>query len=68
MPVGARVTVNGVGWGSTPVTIAYAALGNARIRVSKDGFLSAERAVNLTPESPARSLRFALRALDEPEE
>src|SRR5262245_5499520 len=51
-PPGARVTVDGVGWGKTPVTIRYLASGTKRIRVSMVGFLSEERDASI----PSRGL------------
>jgi cytoskeletal protein RodZ len=42
-PAGAQVTVNGIGWGPSPVTISYLPPGDKRIRVSKDGFVAEER-------------------------
>lgn len=46
-PAGARVTVNGIAWGVTPLTIRYLPTGDKRIRVSKDGYAAEERAVRL---------------------
>jgi cytoskeletal protein RodZ len=46
-PAGARVTVDGIGWGVTPVTIRYLAPGIKRIRVSKEGYASIEREVSV---------------------
>lgn len=46
-PEGARVTVNGIGWGVSPVTIRYLPPGDKRIRVSKDGYAAAERMLPL---------------------
>jgi cytoskeletal protein RodZ len=37
-PPGARVTVNGIGWGMSPVAIRHLPPGNKLIRVSKDGY------------------------------
>jgi transcriptional regulator with XRE-family HTH domain len=42
-PAGARVTVNGVGWGVAPVTIRYLPAGDKRVRVSKEGYVAQER-------------------------
>jgi transcriptional regulator with XRE-family HTH domain len=42
-PPGARVTVNGIGWGTSPIAIKHLPPGDKRIRVSKDGYGSAER-------------------------
>lgn len=61
VPSGARVTVNGVGRGVTPVTIRRLPLGEKRVRVSKDGYRSQEWAVRLTRGDPERSLELELR-------
>jgi cytoskeletal protein RodZ len=42
-PAGARVTVNGIGWGISPVTIRHLPPGDKRIRVSKEGYEASER-------------------------
>ena len=47
-PAGAQVTVNGVRWGDTPLTIRYLAPGDKRVRLTRDGYVSAERIVRLT--------------------
>jgi cytoskeletal protein RodZ len=44
-PRGARVTVNGIGWGETPVTIRHLPPGRKQIRVALDGYDSVERIV-----------------------
>ena len=54
-PEGARVTVNGIGWGTTPANIRYLDPGAKRIRVSKEGYVAVEREFNL-----ARGRRQAL--------
>lgn len=46
-PAGARVTVDGVGWGVTPVTIRHLSPGVKVIRVTKDGYVGQEREVRL---------------------
>jgi cytoskeleton protein RodZ len=46
-PEGARVTVNGVGWGTSPVTIRYLTTGDKRIRVSKEGYLATEQVLHV---------------------
>jgi cytoskeletal protein RodZ len=46
-PEGARVTVDGIGWGVTPVTIRHLPPGSKRIRVSKDGYATTERVVSV---------------------
>ena len=47
-PRGARVTVNGIGWGTTPVTIRNLPAGVQRVRVVKDKYVSEERVVQLS--------------------
>jgi PEGA domain len=48
------VTVNGIGWGVTPVTIRYLPEGDKRIRVSKDGYITEEQVVHLAEGHPIR--------------
>jgi cytoskeletal protein RodZ len=59
-PPGARVTVNGVGWGSTPLTIRYLPLGQKRVRVTKDGYISQERTMSVDGRRPSATLRVTL--------
>lgn len=47
-PPGARVTVNGIGWGVTPVTIHHMPAGDKRIRVSKEGYASQEQVLRIS--------------------
>jgi cytoskeletal protein RodZ len=51
-PAGARVTVNGIGWGTTPVTIRFLPAGQKRIRVTKEGYASEERMMRLIDGQP----------------
>ena len=44
-PEGARVTVDGIGWGTSPLAIRHLPPGDKRIRVSKPGYGSSERVV-----------------------
>jgi transcriptional regulator with XRE-family HTH domain len=60
---GARVTVNGIGWGSTPLIIRYLPPGPKRIRATKDGYRTAERTVELTPGRSDLAVRLELRPL-----
>jgi hypothetical protein len=59
-PSGARVTVNGVGWGETPVAIRYLPMGLLRVRVAKPDYRTQERTVLLTYEQPSTMLRLSL--------
>ena len=62
-PPGARVTVNGVGWGETPVAIRYLPFGTVRVRVVKENHRAQERVVELTASNPANTLRVTLPAI-----
>ena len=46
-PEGARVTVNGIGWGSSPARIPYLEPGQKTIRVSKEGYVAVERVLQV---------------------
>ena len=59
-PAGARVTINGMGRGTTPLTIANVPLGLHRIRVTLDGFLGQERTAHLDPSRPNADVRISL--------
>ena len=59
-PAGAHVTVNGIQWGQTPVTIRYLEPGEKLVRLTKDGFASAERRLVLTPEQPTHDVMVSL--------
>jgi hypothetical protein len=59
-PAGARVTVNGIRWGQTPLTVRHLAPGEKRVRISKDGYTSAEQRLQLTPENPTQTVRAFL--------
>ena len=61
-PAGARVTVNGVGWGSTPVAIRNLPAGPKTIRVTKEGYVADERVVSLSGASPI-SVQLRLRRI-----
>jgi hypothetical protein len=49
-PREARVAVNGIGWGSTPITIQHLSPGEKRIRVTKDGYQAVERVIRVVEE------------------
>jgi cytoskeletal protein RodZ len=61
-PEGARVTVDGIGWGVTPVTIRHLAEGAKRVRVTNDGYAAGERVVQVTADRASR-VTFQLKAL-----
>jgi hypothetical protein len=60
-PEGARVTINGVGWGSTPVAIPFLPSGSKRVRVTKSGYESEERLVDSESAQGGATLRIELR-------
>jgi cytoskeletal protein RodZ len=59
-PAGALVTVNGVGWGPTPVTIQYMPFGKKLIRAAKPGYVSTQRVFDFAPDRRVRSVRIQL--------
>jgi cytoskeletal protein RodZ len=59
-PAGAQITVNGIGWGVTPVTIPYLPFGKKVIRATKPGYLSAQRGFDFAPDRRVRSVRIPL--------
>jgi cytoskeletal protein RodZ len=60
-PPGARVTVNGVGWGETPLTVRHLEFGSKRIRLTLQDHVSDERGVSLAPDRPSARVRVQLR-------
>jgi hypothetical protein len=62
-PPGARVTVNGVGWGSAPLTLGNLPEGTKRVRVSLAGYESEERIVAADISQTKVTLRIRLRAV-----
>jgi cytoskeletal protein RodZ len=58
-PAGARVTVNGIGWGESPVTIRHLEPGEKRIRVTMDGYAASERSVTVD-EGRRQTIRILL--------
>lgn len=60
-PPGARVTVNGIGYGSTPATIHHLTSGDKRIRITGNGFTAEERVIRLSAERPTSELTVTLK-------
>ena len=59
-PSGAQVTVNGIGWGVSPVTIRHLPPGEKHIRATKEGFAATERVLALDAgQRQALDLRLA---------
>ena len=63
-PEGASVTINGVGYGTTPLAIAYVPPGAKRIRVTKAGYETEERFFS-SDVGRASPLRITLREIRE---
>ena len=59
-PAGAQVTVNGIRWDATPLTIRYLPFGEKLIRVTKTGYAGEQRSIELAPDRPVRSVRIEL--------
>jgi cytoskeletal protein RodZ len=62
-PAGARVLVNGIARGQTPLTIRHLAPGTTRVRLVLDGYISDERTVPVGDGGPA-ALNVTLRPID----
>ena len=60
-PPGARVTVDGIGRGSTPLTVSQLSFGERRIRVTQDGYASHETVVRISGDNPTRTVTVAMR-------
>ena len=56
-PPGARVTVDGIGWGTAPLSIRNLPAGMKQIRVTKDGYVAA---VNVARLIEGRSLTISI--------
>ncbi len=61
-PAGARVTIDGIGWGLTPVTIRHLTPGTRHVRLTKDGYQSEERAARVAGDG-LHALHVSLRAV-----
>jgi hypothetical protein len=59
-PPGARVTVDGIAWGTTPVTIAHLTPGDRRVRLTLPAFSAAERVVRVSSDQSAAALHIVL--------
>jgi hypothetical protein len=60
-PEGARVTINGLAYGTTPLTVRDPPAGAKRIRVTKDGYDGEERTVEAGAARSGVTLRIELR-------
>jgi hypothetical protein len=61
-PEGARVTVNGIGWGETPVTISHLPPGQKVVRVTKEGYESQQRIISIPDDRRSADIRVTLLA------
>jgi hypothetical protein len=61
-PAGARVTINGIGWGETPVTIRHLPPGEKVVRVTKEGYESQQRIIRVADDRRSAAVRVTLRA------
>jgi cytoskeletal protein RodZ len=62
-PAGARVTINGMGRGTTPLTVTRMPFGQHRIRVTLDGYVGQERATQLDAARPNANVQISLQAI-----
>lgn len=61
-PEGARVTVDGIGWGETPVTIRHLRPGPKVLRLTKEGYVSQRRIVSVPDDRRPSDVQVTLRA------
>lgn len=59
-PAGARVTVDGIAWGVTPLTVHHLTPGERRVRVTMPEFASVERSVQMPDDRTSASLHVVL--------
>jgi hypothetical protein len=60
-PAGARVTVDGIGWGQTPLTVGHLPFGTKTIRLTHDGYTAQQAIVRVTADAPRQSVNVGLR-------
>ena len=60
-PAGAWVTINGNGFGFTPLRVRYLPPGSYTVRVIQSGYKIGQTQVNLSAEQPTRTVSLALR-------
>jgi hypothetical protein len=63
-PAGARVTIDGVGWGVTPVTIRYLPPGAKQLRVTSDGYATEQRLIRISADQPRTTVRIKLHQVE----
>jgi hypothetical protein len=63
LPEGASVTINGVGYGITPLTVRFLPPGAKRIRATKPGYQSEERFLGAEAAGSTTRLRIVLREI-----
>jgi cytoskeletal protein RodZ len=61
-PAGARVTVNGIHWGITPVAIRYLPSGTKLVRVTMDGYRAEEHVIQVAAGRRTMTLQIPLRS------
>jgi hypothetical protein len=61
VPSGARITVDGVGWGQSPLTIRVLPPGTRRVRATLDGYAAQEHVVNVSNEARRTNVRMVLK-------
>ena len=64
-PPGARVTVDGIGWGDTPLTVRHLTLGSKTVRLTRAGYRSQQRRVDLRDDRLAATLGVTLLRLQQ---
>jgi hypothetical protein len=60
-PAGARITVDGIGWGQAPLTIRVLPPGVRRVRATLDGYEAQERMVDVSTGAARATVRMTLK-------
>jgi hypothetical protein len=60
-PAGARVTIDGIGWGQTPITVGHLTFGSRTVRVTHDGYTAHQAVVTLSAGAPTQAVNLTLR-------
>ena len=59
-PAGARVTVDGIGWGQTPVTVGHLPFGRKTVRLTRDGYQAQQAIVSLSGDRPEQAVSVVM--------
>ena len=58
------MTIDGVSWGVTPVTIRYLSPGAKQLRVTRDGYAAEERVIRIAADQRTTTVRLSLQPVE----